>query len=83
MQNSNHLHCVCHPVDDIDHGEGEREDSASVDIDGVGVNGFTFAAFLLFTAFLLRPTGLSATNLGLFARISRRVSGPLGPALPV
>lgn len=86
MQNSNFrelLHCVCHPVDDIDHSEGEREDSASVDVDGVGVDGFALAAFLLFSAFLLSPTGLRSTNLGLFVRFSRRVSGPLGPALPV
>lgn len=86
MQNSNFcvlLHCVCHPVDDVDHSEGEREDGAGVDVDGVGVDGFALAAFLLFSAFLLSPTGLRSTDLGLFLSFSGRLSGALGPALPV
>lgn len=76
------LHGVRHPVDDVDHCEGEGEDCASVDVDGVGVDGFTFTAFLVFAGFFLRSTGLSGTDLAaVLLHVWRSVRGPLGSAL--
>lgn len=76
------LHGVRHPVDDVDHGEGEREDGASVDVDGVGIDGFTFTAFPVFAAPFLRSTGLSGTHLAaVLLHAGRGVCGPLGSVL--
>lgn len=77
-----HSHGVRHPVDDVDHSEGEREDGTSVDVDGVSIDGFAFAAFLVFAAFFLRSTGLRATHLTVvLLHVGRSVRGPLGSAL--
>ena len=52
-------HGVGHPVDHVDHGEGEGEDGAGVDVDGVRVDGLAdaLAAALPVLLALLRLPG--------------------------
>lgn len=76
-------HGVRHPVDHVHHGEGEREHSPGVDVDGVGINGLADAlgTALLLLLGLLRlsrssPTGLGLHTGALAGDVAGRARGP-------